>query len=593
MKVLLIHAEFFEFKAMSKAVDEAEEPDLKEFNGSNVLVMFTSVESGDLNALSELLNTMVKDIANVLQTIKPTYLVIYPYAHLSKDLASPTEALKVLKEVEEALKSSVKGVNVIRAPFGWYKSFTIKCLGHPLSELSREYKKTLKVEGRTKHAVFKCFTVDVQGNLIEVTYDMTKEITAESILASYCFEKEPLGKWVLKPRLEEFFKKFGYILIRDKLGIRIGKVNQALLIDKLINELNNAILKHLTKDGNFTKIEVSSLGYSPRVDDLSESLVLIDEKGLNHEVSNDPLLIHIHILKELIDTKQAKLPLLIYEVRPVFKKSNGLSFRNYLTAFTKPQLTAVIDDLRSGVSIVRDLVSDLNTVFKELNLLKDIIVAIDVSKTSFKEGLIEPILQTLRNYYVKTLIKVFEEDLPWSFIIRYIYVSSDKSFVELCKTALSSSISKVLKISYFNESNNQRYPVIIASDLVGPLEIIFYALLDQALKSEEEGKTPCLPTWLMPTQVVVIPVTVENQTLVDYANFIVSKLRENGIRSEVDLRNISLGRKIRDAGKEWIPFIVVVGEREVNTSTLNVRVRCEGIQHTLTIDSFIEFLKKK
>ncbi|PUA33276.1 MAG: hypothetical protein B7O98_02265 [Zestosphaera tikiterensis] len=594
MKVLLIHAEHFEFKALSKAVNEAEEPILKEFNGNNALVMFTSVESGDLNSLSKLLSMLIEDIANLLQTLKPEYLVIYPYAHLSKDLANPAEALKVLKGIEEAVKSSVKGVNVVRAPFGWYKSFTIKCLGHPLSELSREYRVALEAKEEVKPTIFKCFIMNVQGDLIEVTDEEFKGLTEEPILTTYCLEKTSLSKWVLKPRLEELFKKFGYVLIRDKLGVRLGKVGQALHVDRLLSSLNDVIIERLTKDSNFTKVEVSSLGYSLNIDNVSEPLILTDEKGLKYEVSNDSIPIHAHILKELLGVKQVKPPLFMYEIKPVLKKSSELNFRDYLTALTKPQFTAVVDDLRSGLDIVKNLVLDLTTAFKDLNLLEDMVVIAEVSDLSFKEGLLEPILQTLRNHNVKALIKVsLKEGSLWDFIIRYVYIDSSKSPTELSKTALTSSMSRAFRISYFDKDNNQRYPVIITSDLIGAPEVLFYALLDKALKFEEEGKTPCLPTWLMPTQVMVIPVTVENQELVNYASLIVSKLRENSVRSEVDLRNVGLGRKIRDAGKEWIPFIVVVGEREVNTTTLNVRVRCEGIQHTLTLNSFIELLKKE
>ena len=78
---------------------------------------------------------MFEDIA---KQVEVTNIVIYPYAHLSKDLASADLAIQIL---EEAFKKLVKEkFNVFRAPFGYYKEFEMKVKGHPLSELSREIK---------------------------------------------------------------------------------------------------------------------------------------------------------------------------------------------------------------------------------------------------------------------------------------------------------------------------------------------------------------------------------------------------------------------------------------------------------------------
>ena len=62
--------------------------------------------------------------------------MIYPYAHLSSDLASPSSAVNILKEIVRVLADSTS-LEVRRAPFGYYKKFTVTCKGHPLSELSR------------------------------------------------------------------------------------------------------------------------------------------------------------------------------------------------------------------------------------------------------------------------------------------------------------------------------------------------------------------------------------------------------------------------------------------------------------------------
>jgi threonyl-tRNA synthetase len=79
----------------------------------------------------------------------------------------------------------------------------------------------------------------------------------------------------------------------------------------------------------------------------------------------------------------------------------------------------------------------------------------------------------------------------------------------------------------------------------------------------------------------------------EYVNKIASILIDHGIRVDIDDRDESLGKKIRDSGIEWIPYVVVIGEREFKTNTLNVRIRRNGIQKTLTLDEFINILEEE
>jgi threonyl-tRNA synthetase len=142
MITLLIHAERFSYRVKEPAIKNPEEPKVPEFEGQNVLVVFTTVEKGDDEKVVE---RAVNDVLNVLANVKASSVVVYPYAHLSDNLASPAEAVKILDAFAESLS---KRVQTVRAPFGWYKSFMVSCYGHPLSELSRrirnepEYQKT-------------------------------------------------------------------------------------------------------------------------------------------------------------------------------------------------------------------------------------------------------------------------------------------------------------------------------------------------------------------------------------------------------------------------------------------------------------------
>ncbi|MGQ9588536.1 MAG: threonyl-tRNA synthetase editing domain-containing protein, partial [Thermoplasmata archaeon] len=120
MRVLLIHADRFEYevKEPTKMAEEIPRGHPKRHQFKEVLVAFSTIESSDddVEAIAE--NASV-DFADVLSKVKAERLVLYPYAHLSSNLASPELAVDVLKAIEAQLKE--KGIEVHRSPFGWYK----------------------------------------------------------------------------------------------------------------------------------------------------------------------------------------------------------------------------------------------------------------------------------------------------------------------------------------------------------------------------------------------------------------------------------------------------------------------------------------
>lgn len=139
MILLFIHSSKFSFEVKEKAIERAEDPDPKSFSAENALATFTTVERGDDN---EIVEKAISNIIDVALKTKPDNVVIYPYAHLSSNLAEPTEAIKILDEMVQKLKE--KNIKVVKAPFGWYKAFSLSCYGHPLSELSRRINKSIE-----------------------------------------------------------------------------------------------------------------------------------------------------------------------------------------------------------------------------------------------------------------------------------------------------------------------------------------------------------------------------------------------------------------------------------------------------------------
>ena len=136
MRILLIHSDKIEYEALSKT-KMAEESIIPKDAMQDALVAFCAVESIDEEDRADIISQAVYEITTIAEKVTATRVMIYPYAHLSSDLSKPAFAVSVLKEIEATLKTTTS-LEVKRAPFGYYKKFTISCKGHPLSELSRE-----------------------------------------------------------------------------------------------------------------------------------------------------------------------------------------------------------------------------------------------------------------------------------------------------------------------------------------------------------------------------------------------------------------------------------------------------------------------
>lgn len=119
---------------------------------------------------------------------------------------------------------------------------------------------------------------------------------------------------------------------------------------------------------------------------------------------------------------------------------------------------------------------------------------------------------------------------------------------------------------------------------------VIYGSVERFLGILIEHYAGALPTWLTPTQAIVIPVS---EKFNDYGQKITEQLKNSGLRAEIDDNQESLGKRIRNAEKEKIPYILVVGEKEVENKSVAIRKRGNEDQGTMKITEFIENIKKE
>jgi threonyl-tRNA synthetase len=145
-------------------------------------------------------------------------------------------------------------------------------------------------------------------------------------------------------------------------------------------------------------------------------------------------------------------------------------------------------------------------------------------------------------------------------------------------------------IEFIDEHNTPQHPIILHNSPSGAIERIIYALLEKAARDSKEGRKPQFPLWLAPTQVRIIPLNGEFN---DFCKTLSDKISANNIRVDIDDRNESIGKRIREAEKEWIRYILVIGEKEANSQDLSIRDRQTGNVRELSFDDFLNEINEQ
>src|SRR5699024_1111966 len=138
-------------------------------------------------------------------------------------------------------------------------------------------------------------------------------------------------------------------------------------------------------------------------------------------------------------------------------------------------------------------------------------------------------------------------------------------------------------LTYIGEYDNHHRPVVIHRGVVSTIECFVVFLLE-----EYKG---VFPTWLAPVQAEVIPVAPKAH--LDYAEKVADKLRLAGVRVEVDERDEKIGYKIREAQTQKVPFSLVLGDKEIESDSVNVRRYGEKKTETLVFDKFVSVINKE
>jgi threonyl-tRNA synthetase len=603
MRILQLHANTVIFTPIEKEIKMAEEAEKKENRVEDVVLLLTAVEEGDDEALAE---KAVNDVRAFLGKLKVNRILIYPYAHLSSNLAKPAEALKVLKAMEAYAKE--KGIETHRAPFGWNKQFSVSVKGHPLAEQSRQYAPLQEGAEATPKKEEK----------------ESKALKAEEKLKSFWHVLQPDGKLV---SVENFNFK-GHKNLEKFSRYEISKVRAVTQMPPhvpLMKRLEIADYEAGSDPGNlrwypkgrlvkslleqFVTAQMAAYGamevetpimYDYNHPSLADYLNRFPARQYLLKTEDKELFLRFaacfgqFLMMHDAQFSYKQMPLKLYELtRYSFRreKSGEVCGLRRLRAFTMPDCHAFCIDLEQAKAEFKTRFNLSMKVLSGIGLGKDDFeVAIRFTKDFYEEN----------REFIEELAKSFGKPMlveMWAERFFYFRLKWDANFVDNQDKAAALSTDQIdvenakrYEITYVDEKGEKQFPLILHCSPSGAIERCIYALLEKAYREQQKGKSPMLPLWLSPTQVRLIPLSDQ---FLEKVEEIATEIELQCIRVDVDDRAMTLQKRIREAETEWVPYVVVIGQKEIESGVLSIRVREEqGKLENMKLDELTAKVKE-
>jgi threonyl-tRNA synthetase len=556
----------------------------------------------------------INDVRAFLGKLKVNRILIYPFAHLSSNLSQPPEALKIIKAMEAYAKE--KGIETYRAPFGWNKQFTISIKGHPLAEQARSY--VPAPVAATAEATAPCEAKKEEDPI-------SAALKAEDTMKSFWHVLQTDGSLV---PIEEFKFK-GHVNLQKFSQYEIKKTRAVTVMPPhvpLMKRLEIADYEPGSDPGNIRWYPKGRM-----IKSLLEQYVSARVAGYGGMEVETPLMYDFNhpSLKSYLNRFPARqyvlksedkelflrfaacfgqflmahdaqfsykqMPIKLYELtRYSFRreKSGEVVGLKRLRAFTMPDCHAFCTDLEQAKKefMIRfDLCID---VLSDIGLVKDDYeIAMRFTKDFYAEH--KDFITELAQKFGKPILAEVWNERFFYFALKWDlnFIDNQDKAAALSTDQIDVENAKRYEITFVDEKGEKQYPLILHCSPSGAIERDIYALLEKAYREQMAGKAPMLPLWLSPTQVRLIPIS---DKFLDKMEELAKQISAHCIRVDIDDSASTLQKKIREGEQEWIPFIIVVGEKEIESGMLSVRVReLKGQQQNMTAEELITKVSEK
>ncbi len=602
MRILLIHAAKFSFHVTEKtsAVSSmAELPEAKRSGSTgDALVAYLSSEKTDEKNVESVARQAATTIADHARKVGTADVMLYPYAHLSSDLSSPRVATKVLARIGELMRAN-DDLTIHEAPFGFYKGFEIECKGHPLSELA---KTIVPEEGKAAD---------------EKDKDASEAVKAEKVLRSEWCIMSPDGASCLPqdfdfPGCPNVKLMYDYEIsgtrASDEPPAHIEIMRRQELVDyepgsdggnfrwypdgELVKRLSEEHVSNLLTEYGAMRVETpimydyqhpNLMSYLNRFP-ARQYVVLSDKKEFFLRFA---ACFGQYLMQHDMQLSHRMLPVKIFEISHYSfrrEQTGELAGLRRLRTFTMPDLhTLARDNASAREEFLRQM--ELST-----RCLNDFGIDYEVA-VRFVRGFMDEdpefAGEIARRAGKPMLVEIWDERFFY-FVAKLEYNFVDAQGKSSCLSTVQIDVENTERfdINYVEEDGRKQHPILMHTSISGSIERVLCAILEQQAIKTREGGVPNFPLWLAPTQVRIIPVADRHHA------FCESLLEKIPFRADFDDRDMSVGKKIRQAGRRWTPFVLVVGDREIESGELTVRVH-GGEQETISLDRLNSLIEEK
>jgi len=607
MRILQLHSDFIEYEPVSKEINDAEENVSKnKVRLEDLVVTLVSIE---VNDDKDIVKNAVNEIKKYMDTVKSNRLLIYPYAHLSSCLASPATATEIIKSVENFSKEVIDEVH--RAPFGWTKAFQIKVKGHPLAENAKVVTKQYSITADAKSDVGSTDTEE----------KVSSALKAEEKLQSFWYVLQPDGKLIpineykFKNNEKNLYTLANYEMAKKRTTdeqpphIRLMK-KMAIADYEPSSDVGNMryypkgrLMKSLIEQYvtervmEYGGIEVETpIMYDSRHPSMESYFNRFPARQYNVIADGKRLFLRFSacfgqfLMAKDFQISYKHLPLRLYELTHYSfrrEKSGELVGLRRLRAFTMPDCHAMCKDLsQSKEELLKRLELSINVISAlGLCIETDIEMAVRCTEDFYNEN--KDFVNELVSRFGRAVIvemwkeRFFYFTLKWEFN----YIDNLNKASALSTDQIDVENGKRYQIEFVDEDGSRKNPIILHNSPSGAIERVIYALLEKSAKISKSGKVPSFPLWLTHTQVRLIPVAKQHMMLCEK---IATELSNKKIRADIDDRDESVAKKIRDAEIEWIHYTLVIGDKEMHKEKLLVRDRNEGRQCEITLQELVQ-----
>jgi threonyl-tRNA synthetase len=584
MRLLLIHSDFIEYEAKKKT-SVAEETTLLQDRAEDALAVFCAVEAVDEEDLEGVVEQALAEIGLVADKLSAETIVIYPYAHLSSELSRPDAAVWALRALETGLAGM--GFTVKPAPFGWYKAFRISCKGHPLSELSKTILPSDEAPKREKTKITREFFVMTPDGLTHDTGEFLDDSPFGCLLRKELGEPAAGGGEPAHVALMRAKEIVDYEPVSD-----VGHLRW-LPKGKLIRDLIADYVLGLVLPYGATPVE------TPVMYDLADTAIFehadkFGERQYRFRSGNRNMMLRFaacfgmfSIMRDMHISPNS-LPMKMYELSTYSfrheQKGEVIGLKR-LRAFTMPDMHSLCSDMPEALACFEE---QLAMGWKTGKDFGTALVGVFRCTRDFYDEHHAWVKKIVADSGVPMLIEVLSGRVHyWIAKVDLAAIDGQGRPIENPTVQIDVESSQRFGIKY-QKDDLVIHPPILHCSPTGSVERVICAILE----TTSTQKVPMLPCWLSPVQVRVVPVAERH---LPAAGEVAARIRKAGIRADLDDREESVGKKVREAAMDWVPYVVVIGDAEMQKGILTVTIRAKSKpdkphKETMTEDVLIEVI---